>query len=70
MGMTREIVAVDQDNVRISVIVIVDEGASGSHCFWQPFFAEGSIVVGEVDAGLSSDVTEMNLGLGRENQRT
>jgi len=67
-GMSGKILAVDQDNVRVSVVVIIDEGATRAHGFGQPFLAEGTVVVGEVNPGLGSDVAELDLGVGGGSQ--
>ncbi len=61
VGVSGKIVAVDQDDVGISVVVVVDEGAARAHGFRQPLLSEGAVVVGEVDSGLGGDVAEVNL---------
>ena len=58
LDVTRPVRAVDEQDVGPAVIVVVDEGAAGAHGFGQPLFPEGSVVVGEVDAGLGGDVAE------------
>ncbi len=63
VGMSREIFTIDEDDVGIAVIVVVNEGAARAHGFGQPLLAEGAVVVGEVDAGLGSDVAELDLRL-------
>src|ERR1700730_8974407 len=59
--MAREIFAVDQNDVGVSVVVIIDKGAAWTHGFRQPFFPEGAVVVREMDSGLSSNVAKMDL---------
>jgi hypothetical protein len=61
VGVSRPVRTVDQQNIRIAVIVIVDKSTTGAHGFRQPFFPERAIVVGEMDAGLRGDVTEVDL---------
>ena len=68
MGMAGKIVAIYQKNIGVAVIVIVDEGASGTHSFGQPLFSEGAVVMGEVNSGLSGDVAKVGL-LGARGQR-
>ena len=62
--MAGEIFAVDQDDIRISIIVVVNESAAGAHGFGQPLLPESTVVVSEMDSGLSGNIAEMNLGLG------
>ena len=70
MSVSREICAVDEKNVGISVVVVVDEGAAGAHGFGEPLLAEGAVVVGEVDSGLGGDVAEVDLlCLARQRER-
>jgi hypothetical protein len=61
MGMAGKIVAIYQKNIGVAVIVIVDEGASGTHSFGQPLFSEGSIVMSKVNSRSSGDVAKLNL---------
>ncbi len=56
--MAGPVLAVDQQDVRESVVVVIDEGAAGTHGFRKPLLSEGSVVVGEMDAGLRGDVAE------------
>ena len=63
-GCPEKVFPVDQNDVRISVIVVVDEGAARAHRFRKPLLPERTVVVGEMNAGLSGDVAEMNLSLG------
>jgi hypothetical protein len=53
-----KVLAVDEQDVGKAVVVVIDEGAAGAHGFREPFFSEGSVVVGEVDARLGGDVAE------------
>ena len=52
------VLAVDQQDVGPAVVVVIDESAARAHGFRQPFLSKGSVVVGEVDAGLGGDVAE------------
>ena len=63
--MAGPVLPVDQQNVGPAVVVVVDESAAGAHGFGQPLFSEGSVVVGEVDAGLGGDVAEGDCALAR-----
>ena len=65
------VLAVDEEDIGKSVVVVIDERAAGAHGFRQPFFAEGSVVVREVDAGLGGDVAEGDvlLRMARRNDR-
>src|SRR5262249_17506841 len=40
MRMTGPVVAIHEEDVGISVVVVIDEGTSGTHGFRQPLFAE------------------------------
>src|SRR5262249_17790108 len=64
VGMPGEVFAVDEDNVGVSVVVVVDEGATRAHGFGQPLLAECAVVVGEVNSGLGSDIAELDLSVG------
>ena len=59
--MPRKIVAIHQQNVGITVIVVVDESAAGSHGFGQPFFSECSVVVSEMNSGLCGYIAKTDL---------
>ncbi len=52
--------AVHKKNVRPAVVVIVNEGHTGSHGFGEEFLPEGAMVVNEVDPGLLRDITELH----------
>src|SRR5580698_1481204 len=67
-GVSRPVLPVDQQNVGPSVVVVIDERAAGTHGFGKPLFAEGSVVVREVNGRLSGDVAE-GYGLCRSNDR-
>ena len=71
MRMAGEIVAIDQQDVGISVVIVVDEGTPRPHGFRKPLLAKCAIVVGEVDARRRSNVAEMRLllGIGSGNQK-
>ena len=34
-----------------AVVVVIEEGDAGAHCFGEVFFSGGGVVVGEVEAG-------------------
>ncbi len=72
MRMRGEIISVDKNDVRVSVVVVIDEGAARAHGFRQPLLSEGSVIVGEVDSSLRSDIAEVNLLLcvARYDERT
>ena len=53
--------AIHEKNVRPAVVVIVNEGHTGSHGFGKKFLSEGGIVVHEMDPGGLRDVPELNL---------
>ena len=55
--------SVDEEDVLPAVVVVVDEGDAGAEGFREKFFAEGAVVVDEVDAGFLGDVGEVD-GLG------
>jgi hypothetical protein len=60
-----EVIAVDEEDVGIAVVVVIDEGATWAHGFGQPLFSEGAGVVGEMNAGLRRNVSEVDLGLAK-----
>src|SRR5207245_7179042 len=68
-GVSRPVFAVDEQDVGPAVVVVINERAARAHGFRQIFLAEGAVVVGEMDSGLSGDVTELDLLCGRENRR-
>ena len=61
MCVSGEVGAVDQDDVRISIVVVVDECAARPHRLGQPLLSEGAVVVREPDSGLRRDVAEVKL---------
>src|SRR4029077_19844774 len=63
-GLARPVGAVDEEDVGPAIVVVIDESDTGAHGFGKIFFAEGGVVVEEVDAGLLSDVAEGNGGQG------
>ncbi len=63
-GLAGPVGAVDEEDVGPAVVVVVDESDTGAHGFGKIFFAEGSVVVEEADAGLLGDVAEGDGGLG------
>src|SRR6185437_8461642 len=64
--MSREIRAVHQQDVGVTVVVVVNEGTSWAHRFRKPLLAKGSVVVSKANTGLGGDVLETDtlLGLG------
>jgi hypothetical protein len=68
--MPGKIVAIDEENVRIAIVVIVNESAARPHGFRQPLFSECTVVVGEVDSSLRRDVTEVDLLSAARNGQT
>ena len=60
-GMAGPVLAVDQKDVGITIVVVIDEGATRAHGFGQPLFSERSVVVGEMDSGLGGDVAKGDL---------
>ena len=60
-GMSGPILAIDQHNVGIAIIVVVDERAPRPHRFRQILLSEGTVVVNEVNPSLLSNVAEMDL---------
>ena len=55
------IFTIHQQNVWPAVIVKIDKGAARTHGLRQIFLSESAIVVDEMDAGLSRDVTKSDL---------
>jgi len=53
-----EVLAVDQQNVRPAVAIVVEKGAARTQRFGQVLSPRAAGVVDEVDAGLSGDVGE------------
>src|SRR5436305_1409564 len=66
--MSGEVCPVHQQNVRIAVIVVIDERAAWPHGFGEPFLSERTVVMREVYASLRGDVLKMNLGLSISTQ--
>ena len=60
--------AVDEKDVGPTVVIVIDESATGAHGFGQIFFPERSVVVCEMNSSLSGDVAEGDL-LGRTEDR-
>ncbi len=58
--VARRVLPVDEQDVRVSVVVVINERTARTHRLRQPFLSEGSIVVREVNARLGSDVAEGN----------
>ncbi len=53
--------AIHDQNVGITVVIVVNEGTAWAHGFWKPLLAKCAIVVGKVNASLSGNVAELNL---------
>ena len=60
--MSGEVCPVDQQDVRVTIIVVVNEGAAWTHGFGEPLLTERTVVVREVNAGLGGDVLETEFG--------
>ncbi len=60
--MLGKIGAVDEENILPAVVIGIDEGNAGAHGFRQIFFAEGAVVMDEVNAGGFGYVFEANGG--------
>src|SRR5215472_6146547 len=58
LRMSGPIRAIDQQNVGVTIVVVIDEGTAGPHSLRQILFPECAIVVYEADAGLSADIAE------------
>src|SRR5215469_877250 len=69
VGMAGEVFAIRQQDVGISIVVVVKEGAPRSHSFRKPLLAEGTVVVREMNARLRGDVAELDLFLGMGSER-
>src|SRR5581483_3230420 len=57
-SMPGPILTIDQQNVRISIVVVIDERAARPHGLGEIFFSERTVVVGEADARFHCDVAE------------
>ncbi len=66
MVVPRPVFPIQQENVGIAIVVVIDKGAARAHGFGQPLFSEGPVVVGEMDAGLRSNVAEVDLLRGKD----
>src|SRR4051812_1047953 len=66
VSMSREIRPVHQQDVGISIVVIVDERASRAHSFRKPLLTKRSVVVRKANTGLGGNVLETDtlLSLG------
>src|SRR6266550_9268659 len=64
--MSGPICAVGKQDVGPAVVVVVNEGAARAHGFREIFFSKCAVVVGEVNAGLGSDVAKGDLGFGKQ----
>src|SRR5467141_8337 len=60
LNMAGPVHAVHEKNVRPAVVVVVNEGNTGSHGFGEEFLPERAMVVNEVDPGLLRDIPELN----------
>jgi hypothetical protein len=61
--------AIHEQNVGITIIVVINEGAARTHGFGEPLFSEGAVVVGEMDSGWRRDVAENLLRGGMKRSR-
>ena len=55
--------AVDQEDIRPSIAVVVEDEAPGAHGFGHVLLRRGAILVFEVDAGLDGDIGKGNRGI-------
>src|SRR5215813_10868687 len=68
--MSRPILAVDQKNVRITVIVIINERAAWPQRFGQILTAKSAVMMNEVDSRWLTDIREAHgRGLGSRRSR-
>src|SRR6185437_11762344 len=58
--VARQIPAVHENQIRLSIIVIIEKGHTAAHCFREQLFALGSVLMNEVEAGLLCNVGEMD----------
>ena len=56
--MSGPVLAVYQQNVRIAIVIVINEGTARSQGFRQVFRAKGAIVVNETDSGGLRDVSK------------
>jgi hypothetical protein len=56
-----KVLAINQENVGIAVIIVVNEGAAWTHGFRQPLLSERAVVMREMNSRLRGDVAETNL---------
>src|SRR5439155_26058094 len=61
--MAREVLAIDQQDVRAAVIVIIDESAAGTHSLRQILLAERTRIMTEADSRLASDIDKVDGGV-------
>ena len=64
-----KVFTVDEQDVGISVVVVINECAAGTHRLRQPFLTKGAIVMDKVNAGLRGNVAEVNLCVARCRKR-
>ena len=57
-AMSGPVLAVYQQNVRIAIVIVINEGTARSQGFRQVFRAKGAIVVNETDSGGLRDVSK------------
>src|SRR5262249_52710248 len=60
-GPARPVLAIDQQNVRPSVVVIINEGATRPQGFREIFFSERAVVVRKPDSSLRGDIAKGDL---------
>ena len=51
---------IDEEDVLPAVVVVVEKTDAATHCFGEIFFAERAAVMLKVNAGLRSDVGELD----------
>jgi hypothetical protein len=56
--MSGEISAVYEQNVWVSIVVIIDESTTGPHGFRQPLLPESTVVMSKPKTSLRSDISE------------
>ena len=70
LRMAGPVLAVNEQDVGIAVVIVVDERTARTHRLRQPFLAKGAVVVRETDPRLRCDVGEGDgLGIARRQQQ-
>ena len=68
--MTCKISPVHQQDVRITVVVVVEKRAAWAHRLWKPFLAERAVVMGKTQPGRSCDIAKCYRLGGRRPAKT